>query len=131
MRKGPPVYSIEQKVAWVKRLLNGENVSELSRELGVARSALNKWVDQYRRGGASAMSTTGRHLSSRLKQGAPVGPVPVDDLARAGSRIAELERKIGQQHLELDFFREALRRVEELRRAKPLGAKPSTKSSRR
>jgi hypothetical protein len=35
------------------------------------------------------------------------------DLTAARQRIAELERKIGQQQLELDFFRTALRHVGE------------------
>ena len=34
---------------------------------------------------------------------------PVAELARAKARIAELERKIGRQELDLDFFRKALR----------------------
>ena len=34
------------------------------------------------------------------------------ELIRARERIAELERKIGQQQVELDFFRGALRRIE-------------------
>ena len=38
------------------------------------------------------------------------------DPAAAARRIAELERKIGQQQLELDFFRAALRHVRALRR---------------
>jgi transposase len=61
---------------------------------------------------------------------APV--VATDDLSLAGQRIAELERKVGQQQLELDFFQQALRQVEAKRR--PIdasGAKPSTPSSKR
>jgi hypothetical protein len=38
------------------------------------------------------------------------------DAVAAARRIADLERKIGQQQLELDFFRVALRHVRELRR---------------
>ncbi|WP_287301300.1 hypothetical protein [Mesorhizobium sp.] len=34
-----------------------------------------------------------------------------DALAKARRRIVELERKIGQQQVELDFFQEALRHV--------------------
>ena len=47
-------------------------------------------------------------------------------------RIAELERKVGQQQIELDFFRQALRRVREARRpnAGP-GVTGSTRSSKR
>jgi hypothetical protein len=35
------------------------------------------------------------------------------ELLAARRRIAELERKVGQQELELDFFGEALRRIKE------------------
>jgi hypothetical protein len=50
----------------------------------------------------------------------------------APERIAELERKVGQQQIELDFFRRALRQVREARRpnAGP-GVTGSTRSSRR
>ncbi len=42
--------------------------------------------------------------------------VPAAELDVARRHIAELERKIGQQQLELDFFRQALRQVREARR---------------
>jgi transposase-like protein len=47
---------------------------------------------------------------------APPASLAAHDVAVAARRIAELERKIGQQQLELDFFRAALRHVRELRR---------------
>ena len=34
------------------------------------------------------------------------------ELAQARRRIAELERKVGQQQLDLDFFKQALRHIE-------------------
>ena len=37
------------------------------------------------------------------------------DLEECRQRVGELERKIGQQQVDLDFFREALRRIEETR----------------
>ena len=37
-------------------------------------------------------------------------------LTKAKRRIKELEQKVGQQQLDLDFFREALRHFEEDRR---------------
>jgi hypothetical protein len=40
------------------------------------------------------------------------GEVPEASLAAARRRIAELERKVGQQQLDLDFFRAALQHVE-------------------
>jgi transposase-like protein len=53
-------------------------------------------------------------------------------LAAARGRIAALERKIGQQQLELDFFRQALRHFKtERRTTQGSGAPASTPSSRR
>jgi predicted RNase H-like nuclease (RuvC/YqgF family) len=54
------------------------------------------------------------------------------ELEAARRRIAELERKIGQQQVDLDFFQRALRHVREARRlsTKP-GVTGSTRSSKR
>jgi hypothetical protein len=38
------------------------------------------------------------------------------DLADARRQVAELQRKVGQQQLDLDFFKQALRHIEESRR---------------
>src|SRR5271155_2227825 len=47
-------------------------------------------------------------------------------------RIAELERKIGQQALELDFLKGCLQRIEEQRMLQALtGKPPSTKRSKK
>jgi hypothetical protein len=57
---------------------------------------------------------------------------PGKDLATARRRIAELERKVGQQQVDLDFFRQALRRVGGARRPSDgPGVRASTRSSRR
>jgi hypothetical protein len=57
---------------------------------------------------------------------------PAAELETARRRIAELERKIGQQQLDLDFFQRALRHVGAPRQpgTKP-GVTGSTKSSKR
>jgi transposase-like protein len=131
MTKGPRVFTPEQKVATVKRMLAGEDVSALSRELKIRRAIFYRWKDSYRKGGAAAF---------RLKRGRPPKPAPTVeasskaslDLASATRRIAELERKIGQQELELDFFQRALRQVADERRPNGgRGARPSTSSSKR
>ena len=46
----------------------------------------------------------------------PPAKEPSGEVEKARERIAELERKIGQQQVELDFFRQALRQVEGARR---------------
>jgi transposase len=56
----------------------------------------------------------------------------VQDVATARNRITALERKIGQQQVELDFFRQALRQVGEARQPSDrLGVPASTPRSRR
>jgi transposase-like protein len=132
MSKGQPRYSIEKKVEWAKRILAGESVKELSRKLGISERALYKWRDQYWRSGGAGLSTTGLNIRRRLGKGAVPPPTRVEDLKQAKHRIEELERKLGQQSLELDFFRTALRHVGEVHQGfEAPGAKPSTKSSRR
>jgi len=54
---------------------------------------------------------------------------PVDELTRAQARIAELERVIGRQQVDLHFFREALRLWDA--NGLKAGAPVSTKSSRK
>jgi transposase len=56
----------------------------------------------------------------------------LEEQARAQRRIAALERKIGQQQVELDFFQRALREVKEQRlRSGVPGETATTKSSKR
>lgn len=134
MPKKVRVISRELKLAAVRRLLAGENVSALARELKVLRKDLYKWRDRFRAGGPTALRGRGR--PRKLAQAEPpdasaVAP-PENGLMKAQRRIAELERKIGQQQVELDFFRQALRQVGGKRRPSDgLGAGSSTRSSRR
>jgi transposase len=63
---------------------------------------------------------------------AAMAEVPVAELDAARARIAELERKVGQQQVDLDFFRQALRQVKEARRPSTgPGVTGSTRSSKR
>jgi len=136
------VFSREFKLSAVRRMLAGENVSALARELAVLRKDLYVWRDRFRAGGPEALRSPGRPRKVRLREppAAPSQPPPdrppdaaaVAELAAARQRIAELEAKIGRQALELDFFQRALRQVGEVRQAKDKpGATPSTPSSKR
>jgi transposase len=112
-------------------MLSGENVSALARELEVLRKDLYKWRDSFRSRGPAGLRGRGRPRRSE-QIGIPEPAPPPDERAKAKRRIAELERKIGQQHVELDFFRQALRQVREARRPSDgPGDKASTPSSRR
>jgi transposase len=121
-------FSREVKLAAVERMLAGENVAALSRELGVVHKMLYDWRAKYLSGGAAALRGPGQY-----HRAAAVGPPREPaDLAQAQARIVELERKIGQQQLELDFFRKALRQVREKRQPSDgPGVSSSTHRSRR
>ena len=121
-------FSREFKVSAVKRLLAGESVASLSCELGVPPGYFYRWCGHFRRGGVEALRP-----ACRPRKGLGVLDIePGKDLATARRRIAELERKVGQQQVDLDFFRQALRQVEGARRPSDgPGERASTRSSRR
>ena len=118
----------EFKLGAVARMDETANIVALAKELGVERKLLYIWRDKFRAGGAEALHPIGRPLNiarSFEEASAPSSPAATDTEPR---RIEELERKIGQQQLELDFFRAALRQVREQRRQKgEPGETPSTR----
>ena len=126
-------FSREFKLAAIARIDAGEKVARVARDLGVARLTLYKWRDQCRRG--EAASKHGRPTKSRESSGVlerVLSPELPAELVRARERIAALERKVGQQQVELDFFRGALRRIEASRQPSDgPGATESSPRSRR
>ena len=105
----------EFKLYAVRRVLAGEGPMALSRELGVERRTLYNWRRAFGVAGPEALRPRARGRPGRPVS-APVPIPPANDLAAAKQRVAELERKIGQQQLELDFFQEALQQVRVTRR---------------
>jgi transposase len=107
-------YAMELKLRAVRRVGAGESVRAVAAELGIRRKRLYVWKDRYaelgeaglvrRRGGRPRKepAETGSDSETKDRRG---------ELLAARKRIAELERKVGQQELELDFFGEALRRI--------------------
>jgi transposase len=118
----------EVKLRAVARMDEAANITALAKELGVERKLLYIWRDKFQFGGAEALHPIGRPLnvarfSDEVSTASP--PAAADTGQR---RMEELERKIGQQQLELDFFRAALRQVREQRLKK--GEPGGTASSR-
>ena len=93
-----------------------EDVTALATELGVRRELLYTWRRKYLAQGPDALQQIGRPLFVSVRPEPPVASRGEDAAAAAQRRIAELERKVGQQQLDLDFFRTALRHVREPRR---------------
>ena len=120
------------KVSAVRRMRAGENVSALARELKVGRTILYRWKDEYEAKGDGAF----RRNVGRPPKHSPaadwVRTKQAGELVAAKQRIADLERKVGQQQVDLDFFRKALRQVGAARRPNGgRGQKASTPSSKR
>jgi len=91
-------YSKEFQERAIRRMKLGDNVSQLSRELGVHRTCLYRWKRQL------GLRPKGR------KRG-----VEEDwrdrRIETLEAKIARLERIVGGQWQELDFFESALRRT--------------------
>ena len=129
-------YTREYKLEAVQRVLNGTPASSVARELGINSTNLYRWLEFFRVGGAEAVRGKGRPRRGEVvvarRRGAPVPA----DVSRSASdperRVAELERRLGQKELELDFFERALRHMKELRQpSEGPGAITSTPTSRR
>ena len=114
MSKTKTRWTREFKLRGLSRLDETVSVAALAEELGVGQERLYEWRRKYRSGGAEALREMGRPLngSRRFDE---VSAAPSSDATVSERRIAELERKIGQQQLDLDFFRAALRHVREQR----------------
>ena len=119
-------FSGEFKEGVAQRILGGESVSALHEQLQIKRSVLYRWRDAYRKEGAAGLQRPVGH-----QPGVATPPRPVASPEEAAARrAAELERKIGQQALDIDFLRRAFKRVKESRRTSTrTGAQASTEKS--
>lgn len=107
------VFSKEFKLAAVQRLERGSSIAEVARALEVNGNVLHRWRREIRQGPGNAFPGHGQQRW-------------------AETRMAELERKVGQQALELDFLKGCLQRVEEQRMLQAVTGEPrSTKGSRK
>ena len=120
------------KLAIVRRMAAGESGTALSREFGIKRTILYRWRDAVRDGGDEALRD-GPGRPKRAEKAAMAlarGPAArARDLSEARRQIAELERKVGEQQVALDFFKRALRHFEGSRR--PSDERGETTSSSR
>ena len=115
-------YSPEFKRNAVDRLLAGEGVAAVARELGIRRKFLYQWRDD-------GWGTAGQ--AARAAQPKPVEGSAEERAKEALHReIASLERLVGQQAAELDFFGRALRNTGAARKSGAGAGGGSTKRSK-
>ena len=129
--KKPKMVSADAKRRAVGRLAAGEEASAVAADLKVDRRRLYEWQEQVRQGGLEALRGPGRPRKGSLA-GLSLRNAILNDGEAARRRIAELERKIGEQQADLDFFRQALRHVKARQQVAGVSGKPrSSKSSGR
>jgi transposase len=106
----PRIFTTQFKERAVLRLEAGEQFSALAAELGVRRKLLYDWRKSYRQLGVAGLNRKrGPKPHGQGSRALPERTAPADPLVQASARIAELERLIGRQQVDLDFFRRALR----------------------
>src|SRR3954468_21249510 len=96
MRLSRRMFTKEFKLAAVQRLERGSSIGEVARALEVNPNVLHRWRREIRQGPGNVFPGHGKQRW-------------------ADGRIAELERKIGQQALEIDFLKGCLQRIEQQR----------------
>ena len=99
------MFTKEFKRAAVQRLEQGVSIGEVARALELNPNVLHRWRRELRQGPGNAFPSNGK---PRWPEG----------------RIAELERKIGQQALEIDFLKGCLQRIEEQRMLQAVTGNP-------
>ncbi len=115
-RKRRRSFTREFKLSALARMAEAESIVALAQELGIERKLLYCWRDLYAGGGAAALRRAGRPRAGEPDVDAMEVAVAAS-AADASRQIAALERKIGQQQFELDFFRAALKQVRAQRRS--------------
>jgi transposase-like protein len=100
-------------------VLAGEAMAAVAGSIGCRRGRIHYWLKQWEKHGGSWPE-----LGPGDRSREPAAP-------GSARREAELERLVGQQQAELDFLREALRLMEQVRRpTAELDASSPTSSSR-
>ena len=90
-------YSRELKIAVMREIDSGKGIAEVARMYQLSPKRLETWKSEWRAKGELAFPGKGTQPQTRLD----------------ADRISELERKIGQQTMEIDFLKKALRRFRE------------------
>jgi transposase len=102
-------FTKEFKLAAIRRLEMGSSIAEVSRAFEVNANVLHRWRREFRDAPGNVFPGPGKR---RWEEG----------------RVAQLERKIGQQTLEIDFLKGCLQRIEEQRQLQAITGKPLSSS---
>ena len=98
-------FTKEFKIAALRRLDAGVSIAAVARSCEINPNLLHRWRRDFQQAPEHAFPGLGKKRADE-------------------SRVAELERKIGQQALEIDFLKRCLQRIEEQRMLQALTGKP-------
>src|SRR6202044_2632556 len=98
-------FTKEIKLAAVQQLETGSSAAEVARAFEVNPNLLHRWRKEFRHGPRNAFPGAGKRRRDETK-------------------VAQLERKVGQQAVEIDFLKGCLQRIEEERMLQALTGKP-------
>jgi transposase len=105
-------FTKEMKLAAVQQLESGSTAAEVARAFEVNPNLLHRWRKEFRHGPRNAFPGVGKRRWDETK-------------------VAQLERKVGQQTVEIDFLKGCLQRLEEQRILQALTGRPrSTATSK-
>ena len=127
MSQSNRTFTPEFRVQVARRMQQGESASKLHRELEISRSVLYRWRGVLRKEGAGGLAGSVGRPPVVPQPATPKPGLSQEDTLR--QQIAALERKVGQQALQLDFFKRAFKRLKES--SQPSGNTGATASTRR
>ncbi len=105
-------FTREVKLAAIQQLETGSSMAEVARAFEINPNLLHRWRKEFRPGPGNAFPGPGKR---RWEE----------------TRIAQLERKVGQQTLEIDFLKGCLQRIQEQRMLQALTGRPRPRSTSR
>ena len=103
-RRGRRDLPVAAKVEAVERMKGGANVTELARELGVDRTLLYYWKYRLTTGTLRAPAEgAGKDLTTEQRE-----------MQKLRGQLAQAQIALGRKTAELDFFKGALRQIEQV-----------------
>lgn len=103
-------FTRELKLAAIQQLETGSSAAEVARAFEINPNLLHRWRKEFRHGPGNAFPGMGKRRWDETK-------------------VVQLERKVGQQALEIDFLKGCLQRIEEQRMLQALTGNPRSSST--
>ncbi len=98
-------FTREFKIAALRQIEAGASIAAVARSCEINPNLLHRWRSDFQSAPEQAFPGLGKKRADE-------------------NRVAELERKVGQQALEIDFLKKCLQRIEEQRMLQALTGKP-------